>query len=207
MAEGKPDRTINRRDFLKYSAAAAGFVFGLNPSKIELSGGQFETFRGQVNDGESLTTATERVSGRRENSWSTFSMVWKNPQTDCDYYFTNKQAFRYQGKIPLPFVQPGDEIAFGTEYGMKEKLNEPGLFTSKDRVTIDSNVKKDGDKIETHLTVFGGRFDRTVFYMLDDQGDAWRINTKGNDWVDSEKFKDLMDTNPDMKSSEALAQL
>jgi hypothetical protein len=119
----------------------------------------------------------------------------------------NAQAFSYQNIVPLPLVQPGDEIVFGTHKDMEEKLVEPGIFTSKGRVTIDSRIKGVGRAMETYLTVFGGRFDRTVFNMLPYEGRTWKTNTKGNDWVDSEKFKDLMDTNPEMKSSEALSQL
>ena len=196
---------LSRRDFLKVSAVGALLTTGFRPRNPEQQSDAFLIYEGQVNEGESLTSAAERISGKRENSWSTFSMVWNNPQTDCDYHFKNQQSFRYQDIIPLPFAQPNDKLVFGGEKGINEKLNDPDIFTSKNRVTIDSTVKNYEDKIETRLTVFGGRFDRTVFYMLDENRN-WIVNVDKNKWVDAKAVKELMLNNPDMKSSEALSQ-
>jgi hypothetical protein len=160
---------------------------------------------GEIQEGESLTLAIERVSGRSLNSIGSLQVVWTN--NDVDYDFKNKKAFLYQDIAPLPYAQPGDRIVFGPEKPMGDAISEPGILTGQERVILESRTKNSGDNEETYLTVFGGRFDRTVFYKLKGDRSGWEVNYKGNEWTDSDKLKELMTENPTMKSSEAFSRL
>jgi hypothetical protein len=226
MSENVPNQ--GRREFLKKSAVMIGIGAGLvsaaamakkvsgnydasvevpKPnSEIGLLPDKLEgLYSGEVKKDESLTTAIERISGKKMDPLSSMEVVWKNG--GVDYIIKNKQAFLYLGEVPLPYAQPGDEIIFGNEDDMHDKLIQPGVLTNKERVIIGSGNKKTDDIIETNLTVSGGRFDLNVFYKLKNDRSGWEVNPEGNRWVDSHIFKKLMDDNPDMKSSEAFELL
>lgn len=160
---------------------------------------------GEIKEGEGLTLAIERISGRSLNSIGSLQVIWSN--NDVDYDFKNKKAFLYQDIVPLPYAQPGDKIVFGPEKPMGDVISEPGVLTGQERVTLESRTKNGGDNEETYLTVFGGRFDRTVFYKLKNDRSGWEVNFEGNEWTDSDRLKELMTENPSIKSSEAFGQL
>lgn len=208
---------LTRRDFLKMAGtavagvglAACGPVVDTAAQAREIVLSKEEDGdpikQGEIQEGENLTVAIERVSGQQLNALGNLEVVWTNNGVDYDY--KNKNAFLYQDIVPLPYAHPGDKIVFGSEKSMGDAISEPGVLTGQERVTLESRTKKDGDKVETYLTVFGGRFDRTVFYKLKDDRKEWEVNFKGNEWVGSDKLKKLMTENPSMKSSEAFNQL
>ncbi len=165
-----------------------------------------EPLRGKVNgtDG-SITAAIERISGQSPGNLPGLRLVWKNDGTD--YVFTSQESFLNEVIVPLPMTQPGDEIIFGYEKDAEDKVFGPEVLTSKERVVLNSSNKMEGNIIEKKLEVIGGRFDRRVTFKLKDDSSGWEVNPEGERWVDSEEFKNLMNNNPEMKSSEAFEQL
>lgn len=228
MSENVPN--LGRREFLKKSAVmiGAGLVgaaamtskvsgnydasvevpkqngeIGLSPDKLD------GLYSGEVNKDENLTTAIERISGKEMDPLSSMEVVWKNGRVD--YIIKNKKAFLNLGKVPLPYAQAGDEIIFGSEDDMDDALAKPGILTSEQRVVLWSWTKPVNNNVnkieETKMIVKGGRFDREVIYKLRDDRSGWEVNPEGERWIDSEEFKNLMNNNPEMKSSEAFKQL
>lgn len=218
------DNQITRRQFLKGAVVLAGgaMVAACTPRQspeapfvdfkkdIPLpteTADETKLWKGNIQEGESLTGALERISESSINVFANFGLIWVKTNGEI-VHFSNKNAFLWQEIIPLPSVWPGDTITFGKVADIKALVANTGLADNPKFTTIDSRTRdlgEEGKEAERTMSVFGGRFNRTVFYKLFEDG--WKINYKKDVWVDASKFKDLMNSNPSLTSSQAMESL
>lgn len=170
----------------------------------EPEGDRENYWKGSVEEGEGLTGAVERISGKKIDNLS-FKLIWEHDQVN--YIFESKKAFMNQVIVPLPVVWPKDRVVLGSELQMKDDISELNKLPVQQRVYLEAknNIRDTG--VEMTLTVLGGRFDRPVIFKRNDEGTSWEVNPERDRWVDSDKLKEIMEENPDMKSSEAFPQL
>lgn len=162
-------------------------------------------WEGKVKEGENLTGAIERISDSKISEFINFELIWKHDEVD--YVFKNMNAFIYQDIVPLPVVWPQDKIVFGSEAEMREEVSERAKLPTQQRVFLEAKNRTLDTEVEKTLTVVGGRFDRPVFYRLNNEKTSWEVNPWKDEWVDSGKLKKVMEDNPDMKSSQAFEEI
>lgn len=177
----------------------------LNNGSSQPEGKKANYWSGEVKDGESLTNAIERISESKIGEYRNFGLIWEHD--GVNYIFENRIAFDNQDIVPLPVVWPGDKIVFGSREDMGEDMSERAKLPTQQRVFLEAKNRTLDSEVEKTLTVLGGRFDRPVTYKLNDDGTFWEVNPVKGKWVKSDRFKEIMKDNPDMKSSEALPQL
>lgn len=209
---------VNRREFLKKVAlvGTAAILTACAPTETLKQVGRVITppserekkgnyWKGEVNEGEGLTDAMERISESKIGEYGNFGMIWEHD--GVDYIFENRISFDNQDIVPLPVVWPQDKIVFGSREDMSEDMSERAKLPTQKRVFLEAKNNTRDDGVEKTITVLGGRFDRPVIFKLNDDRTFWEVNPVKDEWVKSDRLKEIMENNPDMKSSEALPQL
>jgi hypothetical protein len=132
-------------------------------------------------------------------------LVWEHNGTSI--VFENWNAFLWQEPLCLPVTWPGDKVYLGSEEEMKDKMAELTDLPIEQITKLKARMKPiEGGGIERTISIIGGRYDREVHLVFNSNEGYWKTNPRNNEWLDASKLKEVMDTNSELKASEALSQ-